>query len=320
MSRLLTLEGGKEIPVMVPPGAQHGQFLRLARAEGDSGDAEMVLVNIAIQNPETSPVRGEPGATPNVHVAEPPSLMSRDLEQLSPETPQTALPVGSRLPAGEQSQPAPRVSEVAPLRLASATPAASLEHNLPTIASARKEELMTVAPSPLASPRRRFGVIALASVLVILPVLASGSFVTIRQFVLNQSRPTPRPTHMVQATVTAKPTAAPPGKYIAGHYNGSMAANDGSQSASITVSLVQTQGSSLLSGAVTFNSATSSTLKGADDMQGHFSFSIEQPAGQLPLVFYGSYTAATNLHGYYCRSNTGSCLADIGYFTVGPQY
>lgn len=133
-------------------------------------------------------------------------------------------------------------------------------------------------------------------------------------------RPTPRPTHIVQATVTAKPTAAPPGKYIAGHYNGSMAANDGSQSASITVFLVQTQGSSLLSGAVTFNSATSSTLKGTDDMQGHFSFSVGQPAGQLPLVFYGSYTVATNLHGYYCRSNTGSCLADIGYFTVGPQY
>ena len=96
------------------------------------------------------------------------------------------------------------------------------------------------------------------------------------------------------------------------------------QTTAITVFLVQTKGSGALQGTVAYASApqTFYPLSGKVDMQGNFYFSIQQAAGQKPLLYYGTVqqNGGNYLHGNFCNSTTNVCLSQLGYFTVGPGY
>jgi hypothetical protein len=94
------------------------------------------------------------------------------------------------------------------------------------------------------------------------------------------------------------------------------------QTTQISVLLVQTQGNAALSGTFTFSSPSSGSdpLTGTVDTQGNFSFTVQQPAGQLPLYFHGQVYKSDYLKGNFCSSNTNSCSTDTGYFTVGPKF
>ena len=92
----------------------------------------------------------------------------------------------------------------------------------------------------------------------------------------------------------------------------------------ITVFLVQTKGSGALPGSVTYasNPQTPYLLTGTVDMQGNFYFSIQQAAGQKPLLYYGTVQqqGGNFLKGNFCNSTTNVCLSQSGYFNVGPGY
>jgi hypothetical protein len=97
------------------------------------------------------------------------------------------------------------------------------------------------------------------------------------------------------------------------------------QTTVITVFLVQSRGYAPLKGSVTFKSPTQGvySLNGSVDTQGNFSFSVQQPSGQKPLLLYGTIqknSQGTFLHGNYCSTSTGPCLSNTGYFTAGPGY
>jgi hypothetical protein len=129
------------------------------------------------------------------------------------------------------------------------------------------------------------------------------------------------PTHASSVTVTVT-TTQQNGLYIAGTYNGSMTDQTTQQTTQISVLLVQTQGNAALSGTFTFSSPSSGSdpLTGTVDTQGNFSFTVQQPAGQLPLYFHGQVYKSDYLKGNFCSSNTNSCSTDTGYFTVGPKF
>lgn len=175
-----------------------------------------------------------------------------------------------------------------------------------------------MAPVSLAQPRRRFGVFALVSLLVVLLLLAGSIYVYASR--LSQAGAQSAPTHVVPPTPTATPSPAPaPGLYIAGTYNGSLG-NDAGLSESLSVYLIQTKGSGVLTGSATFNSsAQHNLLRGTVDMQGNFIFTVQQSSG-LPYIFYGAVESEVNLHGSYCRTSASSCPAADGFFTVGPRY
>src|SRR5205807_8230886 len=72
-------------------------------------------------------------------------------------------------------------------------------------------------------------------------------------------------------TVAVTPTPTPPsGLYIAGSYSGTMTNQLTGQTTSITVFIVQNQGSGILSGSVTFQTSAPKVqpLKGTVDKQG----------------------------------------------------
>nr|MDQ2887128.1 hypothetical protein [Chloroflexota bacterium] len=127
-------------------------------------------------------------------------------------------------------------------------------------------------------------------------------------------------------TVAVTPTPkVQNGLYIPGTYKGSTQDNTTGQSAAITVFLVQQKGNGALSGSVTFTSPSQAIdpLSGTVDMQGNFSFTVQQPKGQKPLYFYGAVQKQSDgnyLKGQYCSSNTNSCIALTGIFYVGPGY
>jgi hypothetical protein len=114
------------------------------------------------------------------------------------------------------------------------------------------------------------------------------------------------------------------GIYIAGNYNGSMFDQTSNQTSLISISIVQTKGVATLTGTFTFKSPTQGVymLNGTDDTQGNFSFTVQQPAGQTPLYFFGTFQQASYLHGNFCSSATGSCPSSTGtgYFTAGPRF
>lgn len=221
----------------------------------------------------------------------------------------------------EASPATPQLDQQAPIE----SPA---EHDLPTLATDGPEQEITAAPAPLERkvPGRKPGtLLALAMVVLVLLVVGGTSFYLVHQ-ADNASGHHSIPTVQAKATRTALPIATPsptppPGLDIAGTYNGSMAEYQTLQTVQISISLIQTQGQGALHGSVTFRSSTPQTypLSGSVDLQGNFSFTVQQPPGQLPLVFYGSFQPNTNLKGYYCRSTTNACSANAGYFTVGPR-
>ena len=125
---------------------------------------------------------------------------------------------------------------------------------------------------------------------------------------------------------TVTPTTAPQnGLYIAGVYNGSMYDETKQQTTNISVFIKQSKGKADFSGTFTLTSPSHRVypLRGKVDLQGNFSFTVQQSGGQIPLYFYGTVQHQQNveyLHGYFCSSNTNSCSVNTGYFTVGPRY
>src|SRR6266496_1129989 len=121
-------------------------------------------------------------------------------------------------------------------------------------------------------------------------------------------------------TVQISPTPTPPGMYIAGTYNGSMFDATTNQTSNISVKIVQSQGSGVLNGTFT-NTSTSQNypLAGTVDLRGNFHFTVQQPAGQLPLYFYGNVSQGVFLKGFFCSSST-TCSSKDSFFTVGPRF
>ena len=318
ISRMFTLVSGEEVTVSVPAGAQNGQVLRLPRADASDEEAGVVLVSIAIQQPETSRSSNEDIAAPVEQATETPPLPVNAQEKRSDQGAVTPL-----LPDDvRQEARAVQASESPQIRLAAAAsaPISASEHDLPTLAGLGNEQQITMAPRAIAPARRRFGVLALISLLVVL--LLAGSIYAFANHQSTAVSAQATPTHVLQptATPTVAPTATPtvaPGEYIAGTYNGSMQTNSG-QTTTLSVYLVQTHSSGALQGSVTFNSSSPAPLKGTVDTHGNFTFSVQQSGG-LPFVFAGMLQSGNYLHGNYCRSATSPCLSNDGFFTVGPR-
>lgn len=122
------------------------------------------------------------------------------------------------------------------------------------------------------------------------------------------------------------PTATPQnGLSPAGTYNGSMYDETKQQTTPISVFIKQSKGRADFNGTFTVTSPSRGAypLSGKVDLQGNFSFTVQQPGGQMPLYFYGTvqhHQDGDYLHGNFCRSSTNSCSVNTGYFTVGPRY
>lgn len=213
-----------------------------------------------------------------------------------------------------------------------ASPDAGLAHSLPTVA-ASNSGAQPVSESTIAvkkqSSRSRLGLITTLSIAVVLLLIGG----TIFFYVSHQSgnpaltsttiNHAQTPSVVVKLTPSPTATKAPNGLYIAGVYGGTMFDETTNQQSNISIAIAQTQGNGTLSGTFTFKSPSQGTfaLHGIDDLQGKFSFTVQQAAGHLPLYFFGVYQPSTDLHGYFCSSNTNSCPTSTGtgYFTVGPR-
>jgi hypothetical protein len=175
-------------------------------------------------------------------------------------------------------------------------------------------------------------VIALISVFVVLVILVGAIFMFANRPNSNHA-PTVNaiggqqsPTVSVKPTATPPPAATPtppPGLYIAGTYQGSILTNATQQTTYLTVFIVQNQGSGGLKGSVTYQSSPQGpyALNGTVDMQGNFSFTVQQPAGKTPFFFYGTVVQnGSYLKGNYCSASTGPCLSNTGLLYAGPKY
>ncbi len=145
---------------------------------------------------------------------------------------------------------------------------------------------------------------------------------TALRLVVSTSLAGPTPAYPPPVTPTATPQN---GLYIAGAYNGSMYDETKQQTANISVFIKQSKGRANFSGTFTITSPSQQAypLSGKVDLQGNFSFTVQQPDGQIPLYFYGTVQHQQNvdyLHGNFCSSSTNSCRVNTGYFTIGPRY
>jgi len=212
------------------------------------------------------------------------------------------------------------------------SPEAGPAHNLPTV-SAFDGRVQPVSEGTVAvkkqSSKSRLGAIAALSIAVVIVLIAGTVFFYVSHQSGNSSLNSNTLNHTQTPTV-GKPTPSPTvtvvhnGLYIAGTYNGSMYDETTNQTSTISVRIVQTEGNGALTGTFTFKSPSQGpfTLNGTDDTPGNFSFTVQQPAGQQPLYFFGQYQPdTTNLHGFFCKSSTNSCPSSTGtgYFTVGPR-
>lgn len=342
-SRPVALAGGEEVTVSVPAGARHGQVLRLPMQSSDVEQAEMVLVNIEIQQPE-APQEAEPAhmeAIPEEPLAVVSGQEGRAV--LASETPPPHLylqPEPALVPGPEPDQPT---------FISQGGAVSGPKHDLPTLISQgnpqqgteipgsernRQEsinqdslKLITEVPPPVyarRAARRRLGLLALISLVVVF-LLVGGSIYVFANHARAGAQPTPTGTVQQAHTPTAAvtPTATPtpaPGLNIAGKYNGSMSASDGSGYTPLSITLIQSNGSGALTGSATLNSSPQQKyqLQGTDDLQGKFTLVVQQP-GQLPLIFYGALQAGNFLRGNYCRAAAPPCHAADGYFNVGPR-
>jgi serine/threonine protein kinase len=293
-SRMITLPGGQHVNVRIPAGVSEGHVMRIQGYGESTGVAVPVILTIAIKQSEEAQRATE---------------MSSPKQQLSMAQPELQQSLDQRS-----------------------------DHNLPTLLASDPQLQASVRQSlpPLQErpPARRSRIAAILTgliILVILLLLATGGyyFYSSHQASVNSS------TLSQTATATAKlqtPTHAPNvtntsttqqnGLYIAGTYSGSMSNQTTQQTTPITVSIVQTQGNAALGGTVTFGSSSQGAypLSGTIDTQGNFSFTVQQPNGQLPLVYHGQVYQSVYLKGNFCSSNTNSCSTDTGYFTVGPKF
>jgi serine/threonine protein kinase len=291
-SRMITLPGGQQVKVTVPPGAVDGQTIRLQ----DLGDATIpvdeLILTIAIISAEETHLPANP--------------ISAEHTLLTPQS-KVQLPF----------EPSPG-------------------HDLPTIASSSNPNLQRtpeVQQQPPVPGRRRVSVpmtIGIISGVIVLLLLAgtlyfyNNSQANAHTIALSQTATALAliPKHAATVQPTPSPTPIPPGIYIAGTYNGSMSDGTTGQTSTISVMIVQSQGSGVLNGKFT-SQGTTYTLKGRVDMQGNFSFTVQQPAGQQPLYFYGTVQQGVYLHGTFCHSSTNSCsagTASANFFTAGPRF
>jgi len=307
LSRMLTLADDQEMIVTIEAGTHDGQIIRVPHLDQADGQEKAVFVNIAIQSSET------PHISP-----ETPQIVKEELHAEQAHTPAIDLAAASStdehdLPTFISNRPeGPKVA------------AASLadEHDLPTIASSASEVRVTEAPRPLpaTTPKRRTGLIAVVSVLIVLALIAGTTYFAMGHL---QGNAQVQKTPTVVATATPSPTpTTPPGIDIADTYNGSIQNEATGQGQALTLKIVQTPGQGSVSGWATFNKSQTYTLKGTVDMQGNFGFTVQQAAGQTPLYLHGKtqQSNGTILHGNYCSSSTTTCPTDTGYFTVGPGY
>ncbi len=286
ISRLITLPGGKKLNVPIPAGVRDGQIIRMPDP-GGSPSADEVVLTVAIKHAQEA--------------------------KITPAIVATESPLHT-----------PRHDEQRPLNL-------DVGHDLPTIASPKPDISLPVIPpsAPKKVSAGRIGLIALISVFVVLVIVG-----TIFLFASHQNGnqagagnvagSQQSPTATVKATTTPTPVATatpPPGLYIAGTYNGSILNATTQQATSITVFIVQSQGGGALKGSVTFKSSPQGVylLNGTVDMQGNFTFSVQQPAGKTPLIFYGT-VQSSYLKGNYCSATTGPCLSNTGTLYAGPRY
>ncbi len=290
ISRMITLPGGGKVNVPIPAGTQDGQVIHVPTSINDHSNVPLVL-SIAVKPSDDTPRSDE---------------AMRVVPQ-QPITPQLLEPVSG--------------------------------HDLPTIAASPSLQTDERQTSTQNRPFR-FGTISIVSLLVVLLLIGSLVFyfsvarpnsgqlgvsainhltAGVTQTAASTQRPTPTPTLGVTPTPTPKN-----GMYIPGTYKGSAFNETTQQTTAITVFLVQNKGNGSLTGSVTYASAPQSpyTLTGTVDMQGNFSFSVQQPAGQKPLLYYGTVQQQQGnfLHGNFCNSTTSTCLSNLGYFTAGPGY
>jgi serine/threonine protein kinase len=289
LSRLITLLSGRQMVVPIPAGVHDGQIMRLANPENPASQGDEVVLTIAI----------------------------RDTGK--PHMPTERVSGGRLLETPRSGIQAP--SEVGP------------EHNLPTIAALASNTQSPAKQAPVVKKKSmvRPASIATLSIVVVILLLAGTLFAYFSHQSANQPINSNAINHTQTPTVVAKltPSLTATGKvqnglYIAGTYNGSMLDETTSQTILISILIVQTRGDAALTGTFTFKSPTQGVymLNGTVDTQGNFSFTVQQPAGQTPLYFFGTFQQAAYLHGYHCSSSTSSCPSSTGtgYFTAGPRF
>lgn len=284
ISRMVTLPGGQEVTVLVPPGAQDGQVIRLS---GSTDAPEEVVLTIAIRQPKASqPARNigsaeQASSTPRI------SLQSPVEAGVNPNSPtvSTSAP-GMQLPAmpstAPTSKPASRfrimtlISVVVVLLLLSSVAFYffanhQTNNNQPINANALNHQSPTASVKLTSTPTPQPG------------LYIAGTY---NGSMFNE---TTQQTTFISVFLMQTTGYAP--------LKGSVTFKSPSQ------------GVYLLNGTV--------------DTQGNFSFAVQQPSGQTPLFLYGTIqknSQGTFLHGNYCSASAGPCLSNTGYFTVGPGY
>jgi serine/threonine protein kinase len=320
-SRKITLPGGQHVNVTIPAGVSHGQVIRVPDLGDSSSTVNELILTIAIKQPEEARLSSH-ALSAEATVLTPPSsaqqpsdpVLVDDLLTVPVSDSNLQTPQEQRLPFDPSS-----------------------DHNLPTVASSapnlKVAEKQQQPPLPKRRPAPRSRIVAIISGLIVLLVLvilastvylynnhqASVNAIAHSQTATAVVRPTQAPTHA--PTVASTPTAKPQnGLYIAGTYNGSMVNEITQETTTVSVFLGQSKGNAALSGTFVFRSPSKGSypLTGTVDTQGNFSFTVQQSAGQTPLVFYGTFQQDF-LRGNFCSSSTNSCSAGTGYFSAGPR-
>jgi eukaryotic-like serine/threonine-protein kinase len=306
--RVITLPGGQRVTVTIPAGVSEGEVISVPGADGSPVLGPGLLLTIAITRSEELPAASNAAAEATLISSSPAAQ-----QPSGPVVVQDLLTIPA--PAAQQSQ-----------QQRSGPP---VDHNLPTMAAAGSPPAAGGAQgrSPRSGGRSSGRLVAIVLAVVILLSVAVGvliyrshqtgaSSIAGSQTGTTQAKQGVTPAGSATVAVTATP---PPGLFIAGTYNGSMYTQSAQQTTPITLIIKQKQGSGSLSGTYTQASNTGYQLRGKVDLQGNFSFTVQQPGGSAPLFFHGSYQQ-NFLKGNFCNSRTGSCSADAGYFNVGPRY
>jgi serine/threonine protein kinase len=292
-NRVITLPGGQHVNVTIPAGVSDGHIIRLQ----DQDDTTPVLLTIAIKKPEDS--RGSSSDISSGQL--PPAAVNANVRQLLDSASGPDLP--------------------------------TLVSSDPRLQAPGKQSLPSLPESQPVRRSRFVGILSGLIIVVLVVLLAGGGFLF---YSSHQSSNSASLTQTASAgklltptkgtDITATPTTTlQNGLYIAGTYNGAMTDQTTQQTSQITVLLVQTQGNAALSGTFTFRSPTqaNNSLRGTVDLQGNFSFTVQQPNGQVPLYFHGQVQQSQQdvfLKGNFCSSATNSCSTDAGFFTVGPRF
>jgi serine/threonine protein kinase len=291
-NRVITLPGGQHFNVTIPAGVSDGHIIRVQ----DQVDVTPVLLTIAIKKPEQYSGSSNLGSG-----SQQPAMVNPNLRQLSDSASGPDLP--------------------------------TIASSDPNLRSPEKQPTPYIPQQQPPHRSRSVGIISGLIILVLVVLLAGGGFLfynshqsNSNSVSLTQTATSKLLTPTKNAGVTATPTKTQQnGLYIAGTYNGAMSDQTTQQSSQITVVLTQTQGNAALSGTFTYRSPTQATypLTGTVDLQGNFSFTVQQPTGQTPLFFHGQVQQnqqGVYLHGNFCNSTTNSCSPDNGFFTVGPKF